>query len=218
MDLLEKYKAYYAVRAKRYAGNSNYKHTFEAEQRLSEAMQSCSSLEEFRERIGNLNEQCALALIKDQYLMELAHFQKHHENIRVKEAERVLAETDSCNGVQDAMKLVGRISSEVSTMISMDESHADTFLGNLHVMEHYLIFSNAEVPDQYKHLVQENAEQKRNALIETMVNAENNNNAWQQHWTLHPDVCFEQRHFRHCPISAEHLHELRLLYKTLVNR
>ena len=218
MEIIDKYKAYYSVRAKKYEGNGRYKNTYNAEMKLSQAMQACSTLEDFRDRLGDLNELCAIALIRDQYIMESEHFGKHQEKVRKKEAELVLEKIDSCVNVSDVMKLVSDVSSQISVEISMDESQADAFLGKLHLLEQYLVYSNAEVPEMYQHIIRENAGEKLIELIESMQTVEKNNSAWQQQWKVNPDVCFEHRHFRHCPISAEHLQELRNLYKTIVQR
>ena len=59
-SLLDEYKAYYSVKAERYADSPNYKHSDKAEKTLSEAMQSCSELSDFKEKMGNLNEKCAV--------------------------------------------------------------------------------------------------------------------------------------------------------------
>jgi hypothetical protein len=217
-ELLNKYKAYYHVRAQRYADNPRFANVYHAEMQLYEAINSCTVLEEFREKIGNLNDRCGIALIKDHYLMEMEHYRKHHESVRVMEAEQVLAQIDEFDNIQDAVAFVNDVSTANSIRISMDESHADTFLGNLHVLEHYIVYSNAEVPEKYKDIIQENAEQKRKALTESILDAEKNNSEWQQQWKVNPDICFEHRHFRRCPISADHLHELRNFHKTILNR
>ena len=105
-DYLQKYKDYYRVRAERFADNPNYNFSYEAETKLSDAMQSCNELIEFKDKIGNLNEVCANALIKDEHVMEKVFYEKHKENVRVLAANRILEKLDSCSDTNELVTLV----------------------------------------------------------------------------------------------------------------
>jgi len=118
-SFLEEYKAYYNVRAERYANNPNYKHSYEAERNLSEAMQSCNELKEFKDKIGNLNEKCANALIKDKHLMRKAFYDDLKETVRVKAVDRILEKEPGCQTALDLATMV----SEEENKGSIEEEH-----------------------------------------------------------------------------------------------
>jgi hypothetical protein len=218
IELLEKYKAYYAVRSRRYSGNENFRHSEKAEQNLSSMIQSCSTLEEIGVNMGNLNELCGVALLKDQYLLELAHFKKHQEVVRAREAELVLEQIDRFDNIMDLITFVNEISAKVRIEISMDESHPMQFFGDIFQIENWLVWSQAQVPDQYKHIPKRIADEIRESLIKGVLSTEEQNNHWLAGWKVNPDICFEPRHIRKSPVSAENLKELREVYRTLVNR
>jgi hypothetical protein len=217
-DLLKKYQAYYSVRAEKYSRNPNYKNTFQAETQLAEAVLSCETLEEIREKMSNLNEMCGTALLKDQYLMEKEHFYQHYETIRAGEAERVLSRIDEFRSVSELMSYINEISAEERIRISLDESHSMHFFGDLDLLEEYLIHKNAIVPESYKKIIQDILEDFKHDLVENVQILEKNNHEWQQNWKLNPDICFEPRHFRLSPVRTEFLHELRSLYADIVQR
>ncbi len=217
-DLLQKYKAYYEVRAQRYANNENYKNSYAAERKLADAIISCNTLEEIRDKMGNLNELCGTALLKDQYLMEKKHFEKHKEVIRVKEAEQVLEKIDQFDNVMDAISHVNDVSAKVRIEISMDESHPMQFFGDLNLLDRYIVYTNAEVPEKYKSDMTNSAEEIKQSLLKGRESIEKNNHEWQSGWQINPDICFEYRHFRKSPLKEEFLKELRELYRTIVQR
>ncbi|MDD4347327.1 MAG: hypothetical protein PHZ11_10720 [Desulfitobacteriaceae bacterium] len=47
--ILEEYKLYYAARAEKYKNNPEYANSYKTEKQLSDAMQACSSLEDFKD-------------------------------------------------------------------------------------------------------------------------------------------------------------------------
>ncbi|MBU0489530.1 MAG: hypothetical protein KKD31_16425, partial [Bacteroidetes bacterium] len=124
-SLLQEYKDYYRVRAERYANNPNYKHSYEAEQTLSGAMQSCNELIEFKDKMGNLNEKCANALIKDKYIMDQAFFNEMLETVRVLASNRILEKVDNYEKVLDLITMVTDEENTNSIEISMDEAHRE---------------------------------------------------------------------------------------------
>lgn len=217
-DLLQKYKDYYQVRAEKYADNPNFKNTYSAEKQLSESVLSCSNLEEIKEKMGNLNEKCGIAFLKDQYILELEHFRKYNEIVRAGEAERILAFIDEFGSVVELMSKINEISSEERILISLDESHSMHFFGDLSLVEEYLMYMNAVVPESYKKITREILEDIKQSMIENLQTLEKNNSQWKEHWKLNPDICFEPRHFRISPLNKEHLMELRSIYAEVVQR
>lgn len=216
-DLLQEYKDYYRVRAERYANNPNYKHSYEAEQNLSAAMQGCSVLEEFRERLGNLNEKCANALIKDKYLMEKAFYDEHQEIVRVKAADRILEKVDSMQTAMDVASLITEETNKNSIEISMDESNRELVNDwkNLEMIE---IYEKAEAPADIKAEMRESAAESKKRMIDGIERLEKNNNDWQEGWRLNPDAVLEHRHRRFLVYKDEHVQEMLQKYKSIINR
>ncbi len=216
-NLLNEYKEYYAVRAARYEGNPNYPHSYEAEKKLSDAMQSCSTLEEFKDKIGNLNELCAIALVKDESLMEKAKFEKYKEVIRVKASIEILEKADSCKEALDLAQMVTEVTNKNSIEISMDEAHRQ-FQSDWDLHDNYLIYSNAEVPGKYTERMKKSAEDSVTAMKRNVEKLEENNSEWQSGWRLKPEVNMEYRHRRLLPYKDEHIQEKIAAYKSIINR
>jgi len=216
-NLLQEYKEYYSVRAERYAGNPNYANSYLAEKNLSDAMQSCSTLAEFKDKIGDLNERCAVALVKDEALIEKAHFEKHKEDVRKKTCLEVLERVDSCKTALDVASMVIEVSNKNSIEISMDEAHR-LFQDDWDLHDNYLIYSQAVVPDKYKQSMQKSAEDMKNSMLESVNFVEKNNQEWQAGWRLIPEKNTEYRHRRLLPYRDEHIAEKLASYKTIVNR
>ena len=75
-NYLQDYKAYYQLRMKRFEGNPDYIKSFESEKAIYNAIASCNTLEEFKDKLGDLNEKNAIALIIDEYSIRLKHYRK----------------------------------------------------------------------------------------------------------------------------------------------
>jgi hypothetical protein len=215
-SLLEDYKAYYAVRAEKYAGNPNYPNYYEAEKRLSDAMQSCAVLEEFKDRIGDLNERCATALTKDQYILEQKHFEKHKEVVRVLLANRILEKVDTCANVNDLITMVTEESTKNMVEISLDEANR-YFVYDWEYVDTAEVYANAVVPDKYKADMQRWASDVRKSLSDGAKGLETNMDAFQKGWKLNPDVMTEYRHRRLLPYTDEQIREQMDRFKKIIN-
>jgi hypothetical protein len=215
-SLLEDYKAYYAVRAEKYAGNPNYPNYYEAEKRLSDAMQSCAVLEEFRDKIGDLNERCASALIKDQYILEQKHFEKHKEIIRVLLSKRILEKVDNYNNVNDLITMVTEESTKNMVEISLDEANR-FFVSDWEYVDAAEVYSNAVVPDKYKADMQRWAGTLRKSMSDGAKDLEKSMDAFQKGWKLNPDVVTEYRHRRLLPYTDEQIREQMERFKKIIN-
>ncbi|PLW94028.1 MAG: hypothetical protein C0592_04295 [Marinilabiliales bacterium] len=216
-DLLQEYKAYYSTRAERFAGNEKYKHSYEAEKAVSDAMQSCSALEEFKEKLGDKNERCAVALTKDHAIMDEAHFEKHQEIVRILGPQRILEQVDSCKTALDVTNLITDLLNKNSIEISMDEAHRE-FIYDWFQIDNYIMYKNAVVPDQYKSRLEGWCNEIVQSMQRGVEGAEKNNHEWEAGWRLIPEKNLEYRHRRLLPFSDEHIQEQIQLYKTLVNR
>ncbi len=216
-DILQQYKDYYRVRAERFADNPKYTNSYTAESNLSGAMQSCNELIEFKDKIGNLNELCANALIKDEYLIEQDFYNKHKEEVRVLAAKRILEKIDSCEDVNAVITLVLDVTNKNSVEISMDEYHRE-FQGDWKQMDDIEIFENAVVPSKYQSKMKETADDIKKRLVESIQGLEEEAHKFQPDWKYKPDLNTEHRHRRLIPYTDEHLNEQLAKYKSVINR
>jgi len=214
-SLLEEYKDYYRVKAERYADNPNYKHSYEAEKKVSDTMQSCNALEEFKDRLGDLNERCANALIKDQYIMRRDFYEEMQEHVRILGPERILEKIDEIETALDIAQMVVEETNKNSIEISMDES---TLLGAWKLLDDIEVYENAEVPSKYKSDMQEIVDDAKKSLIRNVEGLEENNAPWQEGWRLNPELIWEHRHFRLSPYKREDVEEQLQKYKSIINR
>lgn len=216
-SLLEEYKAYYEIRAERYANNPNYKHSYEAEKKLSEAMQSCNELIEFKEKIGDLNEKCANALIRDKYLMRKAFYEEFQETVRVKAVNRILEKEPDMATTIDIASMINEEENKGSIEISMDEANRE-LIHAWKLLDDIEVYENAEVPSEYKSDMKETVNECKESLNKSVEQLEENNSHWEQGWKLKPDVVLEARHIRLLPYSEEHIKEQLQKYKSIINR
>lgn len=216
-SLLQEYKDYYGARAKRFEGNPNYQYSFQAESQLSQAMQSCGQLEEFKGKIGNLNELCAVALVKDEHLLEQAHFHKHQEWVRRLIADQVLARADGCTNVSDLITMVQEVSQQVSIEISVDEANRE-FQSAWDQLDDAEICANAEVPNEYKAEFQQSAQETRAEVAKSVVELEQELHKLKPNWRMTPEVVTEHRHRRLLPYSDQHIQERLSEYRAIVGR
>ncbi|MES0489428.1 MAG: hypothetical protein ABUK01_05505 [Leptospirales bacterium] len=216
-DYLQQYKDYYRVRAERFANNTNYKFSYEAESNLSNAMHSCNELIEFKDKIGNLNEICANALIKDEHIMEKAFYEKHKEEIRVLAADRILENLDDCTNTEELTTLVIEEMNKNSLEISMDEYQRE-FQGDWGQLDEIEIYENAVVPGNYKGEMQSVVEEVQKSIIEGNESTENEARKFQPDYVMKPELNKEHRHRRLIPYADEHLDEQLEKYKSLIKR
>lgn len=216
-DLLEEYKAYYKSRADRYANNPDYKFSYEAEMNLSKAMQSCNTLEEFKDKIGDLNEKCAIALVKDESLLEKNFYDKFKEIYRIKSSVNILAKVDECKTALDVAQMVVEETNKTSIEISMDEAHRQ-FYSDWDLIDDVIAYENAVVPDKYKNDMQKSAKEIAESINKNVEFIEENNESWQSGWKIIPDKNMEYRHFRLIPYSEEDTKNQLDKYKLITNR
>jgi hypothetical protein len=214
-SLLDEYKDYYRVKAERYADNPNYKHSYEAEKNVSDVMQSCGVLEEFKDKLGNLNEKCANAITKDVYIMRRDFYIEMQEHVRVLGPERILEKIDEIETALDVAQMVVEESNKNSVEISMDESR---LIREWKLIDQIEIYTKAEVPEKYKPYMMERVESAKKSLIRDVEGLEENNAPWQEGWRLNPELIWEHRHFRLSPYKREHVEEQLQKYRSIINR
>lgn len=215
--LLEDYKAYYQVRAERYADNPNYRNSYEAEKNLSAAMQSCHELIEFKDRIGNLNELCANALTKDKYIM-FRNFQKENqETVRVLGPERILEKVDQFEKVLDLITMVTNEETFNMREISMDEANRH-FHYYWKLVDFLEVLSMAEMPVEWHSERKKSYDEILKILIESVNSLETYMDAWQPGWKHNPSIVTEHRHRRLLPYKDEDIQEQLQKYRNFINR
>ena len=215
-NYLHAYKDYYRVRAERFANNPNYIFSYEAESNLSNAMQSCNELIEFKDKMGNLNELCAIALIKDEHIMEQAFYEKHQETVRVLAAKRILEKVETCTDTTELTTLVLEEMNKNSLEIVMDEFQRE-FQGDWFLMDNIEVYENAVVPSGYKADFQSSADEIKAGIIKGNNETELEARKFQPDFIMKPALNLEHRHRRLIPYSDEHLEEQLANYKSLVN-
>ncbi|MGI6291916.1 MAG: hypothetical protein ACOXZH_05800 [Bacteroidales bacterium] len=215
-DLLQEYKEYYAVRAKRYANNPNYKNSYEAEKKLSEAIQSCNTLEEFKDKLGNLNHLCGIALIKDRYIMENKMLSEFEEVVRVKASERVLEKIDEYQDIDEAMVFVNETETSNMIDVQLDESN-QIFIDCWKQLDEIDIYSNAEVPSEYKSYFMKIVDLVKEIIISSYKDEKELLKNLTEKWEHNPDIIMEHRHKRHLPYKDEHIKEKIAQYKSIIN-
>jgi hypothetical protein len=215
--ILEEYKLYYAARAERFKNNPAYSNSYQAEKQMSDSMQSCSNLEDFKSNAVNLSNACSIALVKDEAQIEKKYYDKHQELFRVKASERILEKIDSCKTSLDVATMAVEETNKTSVEISMDEANRQ-FIGDWRLIDEITVYENAVVPDGYKNNMMEIAADVRKSLSEGVKNLEENNHAWQAGWKLIPEKNLEHRHFRLLPYSKAHIEEQLAKYKSIINR
>src|SRR5688572_8393116 len=121
-NYLQDYKDYYRVRADRYAHDADYNETYAAEKKLFDAIDSCAELAEFKGKLGNLNELCAVALTRDEYKIRKNHYNDIKEIIRAKGPERIIEKAAGINEVNSLITMVGEEENKNMIEISMDDT------------------------------------------------------------------------------------------------
>lgn len=198
-QLFKEYQEYYATRAARYANSPAYKNSYEAEKKLSDVMQNASSINDAKDKMIQLSEDCAFALMKDEYLIEKNFYDKYEEIIRAKGAANVLARIDECKTVQDLMSMVTEETNKNSEEIQEDN---DNNLGDVWgMLDKYTVYTDAQVPPECQAALDRWAKD-----IADSIKKEKKKNV---------DVNMETRHLRSLRRKPEHVKEYIELYKKI---
>lgn len=202
-DFLKDYKAYYAARAKRFEGDKDYPNMEKAEADLNKAMQSCNELVEFKDRLGNLNELCAVALIKDQYKIRLDHYLEIKEVIRALGPQRIIEKADGHNNVMDLITMV--TGEENINMIEITLDDASALKSYWFMLERIEEYERAEVPDKWKKDHQESADDNKKSICEGLALMETEYSKWKEGWKFNPLLVSEERHRRNLSYPEEEI-------------
>jgi len=213
--LLEDYKAYYNARAERYKNDPNYPHSYSSEKELSAAMDSCSDLIEFRDKVGDLNIKNAIALVKDQETARLKHYEEMKESVRAKAPSQILAEIDRAANENEVVKIVSEIEQEVSVAITLD-GFVDAIYGDLiPLVINRSVYENANVPENYREDFQREVSELTSKIRARYAEINTEGQQWDPSWKLHLDLVWENRHRRKIPLPDAVLENYLQTIKTL---
>ena len=163
-----------------------------------------------------MNELCANALIKDESLMEKAHFEKHQEHIRIQSAVTILEKVDDFTQVMDLITMVTNVIQQNGIAISLDEANRQ-FIYDWEYIDRAEIYAKAEVPDKYKSDMQESAAQMRQAIAESVRTLTADLQHWNQGWKINPAVNLEYRHRRLLPFTDDQIREQLAKFNAIIN-
>lgn len=215
-DFLNDYKVYYVSRAKRYAGNPDYHYSAIAEANLSEAMQGCSVLDEFRSRLGNLNHLCAVALVKDKCNIRMNYYLSIAKPIHADGEKRIFNKADNYSNVSDLITMIG--DEENKTMIAIALDDVSAFVDAWQSLEQAECYEKAVVPDKWKEDIDGIIKDLKKSIKERLKSHEAEMVKWKKGWKQNTDIIHEPRHRRLLPYPDTEL-EFRLAqYKSINNK
>jgi hypothetical protein len=199
-NYLEAYKQYYLLRMKQREGNTDYSNTYAAEKQLFEIINSCATLEAFKDKIGNANEQVAMALVTDEQNIRLRHYEEIKETVKAACCRRILEKVKLCNNVSELISMVNEEQNLSNIEITTDtiSPFADVlFLENLEIWE------KAEIPAAYKEKYAAYANEESANIKNAYAAIEKEMNNWQPGWKFNFEKIDEERHRRLLPYSNE---------------
>jgi hypothetical protein len=179
-------------------------------------MQSCNQLEEFKQKMGNLNQLCAVALVKDQNLMENAFFNEYKEIVRAAVSERILGKVDQYEEVMDLIKMTNEEETRGMREISCDEANR-IFHHLWKMLDLYEVYSMAVVPSSYQSKMQEGAQEYKSSITKGVESTHEQMVHWDPNFKLNPDIVTEHRHRRLLPFKDEHIAEQLQKFKQIIN-
>lgn len=213
-DYLQDYKAYYQLRVQRYEGNPDYPNSYQSEKAIYEAIASCKVLDEFKEKIGNLNENNASALIMDEYAIRLRHYEEVKESIRADGCKRIIEKTKEIDNVSELITMINEEENKTNLAITADSISPFNDTGYLERIE---IWTDADVPEKYKSRYHQYAEEEKKNLRNAYAETEKNLNNWQPGWKFDFTKILEERHRRLLPFSDHVINEQIQTTKTILN-
>lgn len=213
-DYLQDYKDYYRVRAERYAHDPDYSESYAAEKNLYGAIDSCNELGEFKSKLGNLNELCAVALTRDEYKIRQKHYIEIKETVRAKGPERIIEKAAGIQDVNSLITMVGEEENKNMIEISMDDT--SFFMDCWNQLDEIEVYETAEVPDQYKAERKKFADEIRAKLKENYHDVTNERRKWQPDWQFNFDLIWEERHRRQIPYTDDQIKEKITILKNII--
>lgn len=195
-NYLDEYKAYYQLRMLRYEGNPDYPNSYQSEKAIYTAITSCTVLEEFKDKLGNLNDKNASALLIDEYTIRLRHYEAIKEPIKAEGCKRIIENAATIDNVADLITMVNEEENKISLAITADTINPFNETGYLERIE---VWATADVPDKYKKRYGQYAEEEKKNLINAFTEIEKAIHNWQPGWVFDFNRIQEDRHRRLLP-------------------
>lgn len=199
-DYLKDYKAYYQLRMLRYEGNPDYPNSYQSEKAIYTALASCTVLEEFKDKLGSLNDKNAAALLIDEYNIRLSHYEEIKEPIKVEGCKRIIQQAATIGNVADLITMINEEENKTSLVITADTINPFPDFGYLERIE---IWETADVPDKYKNRYQQYADEEKKNLNNSYTETEKAISIFQPGWKFDFDRIKEERHCRVLPFPDE---------------
>jgi hypothetical protein len=215
VDYLKEYVDYYRVRMNRFEHDADYKNSYLSEKAIFEAIDGSGKLNDFKERLGNLNELNAVALTKDEYKIRLNHYAKIKETVRALGPQRIVARADEYNEVFNLMTMIGEEENKNMIEISMDD--VSLFLNAWFMIDQIDIYENSNVPSKYQAERQKYANEMKKNLLERYNDHTNEMRKWQPDWKFNPELIWEERHRRLIPYNDQDVKEKIEQYKKILS-
>ena len=214
-QLLADYKAYYKARMDRYEGNPMYTFSYQSEKALSDAMNSCNKLIEFKDKIGDLNIKNAIAMVKDKATARLKHYEELKETVRALEPKLQLERIETAKTDMDVVEIANNASHEAMILIAVDELHDHFYTDVIPSLETIEMLRNIEGAQQYQSDIDYSIQEELKKLKEGIQDLEENAQSWQEGWKFNPDLIWEHRHRRKIPLPDAVLEKRLNEYKNL---
>lgn len=206
---LDQYIAYYKASMQKYEGDEDYKNSYLSNKALYEAISSCDSMEEFKEKVekGKLHIKNAIALIKDKEKLYYKHYVRIKENIRAKKSREILEEIEKreFNTDMELVRFISEIEQKYSRLIAIDEFGIELFIGDLAKLETLDVHESAEVDEEFKaetskYVQKEIEEAKQDYKNQILPDYRVWDNTWQMDYNA---IKEEERHRRKLSIPDE---------------
>ena len=197
---LEDYKTYYRLRMQRYENNPDYPESYKSEKAIYDVIASCATLEEFKNKLGDLNEKNAIALVIDQYNLRLRHYVEMNEPIKASSCKLVIDSAASMKNVTELITMVNEEANKLNLAVTADTIMPFNDPGSL---ERIAIWEQADVPEKYKPNYRKYAEEEKRNLQKQYRDTENNMSNWLPGWKFDFSRILEGRHRRLIPFPDE---------------
>lgn len=202
-QILEDYKLYYKARMDKYENNPLYPNSYQSEKALSDAMQSCNELAEFKDKLGDLNIKNAIALIKDQEKARLAHYSALKEDKRAISPRLILNDIDTATDVNKAIEI-----SNNHDQVGLIEISVDGFIDHvwgklIPALERIDVAKHAEYPSKYDTIRQKEIAEDEQWLREEIQSINKQLKDWKPEGNFDIELVWEHRHRKNIPIPDE---------------
>lgn len=214
-QLLIDYKAYYKARMDRLEGNPLYPFSFQTEKALSDAMDSCNDLIEFKDKVGDLNIKNGIAMVKDKETARLKHYEELQETVRSIGPKLNLERIDQAKTDVDIVEIATKADHEAMILIAVDLMIDHFYSDIIPRLETLDMLKNIEGAEKYRADIEYSIKHEQEKVREGVNDLVSNAQSWQQGWSFKPDLIWEFRHRCKIPLPDAVLEKRLYEYKNL---